>query len=81
MLGILPSILFTITESLPTPLERSSDKLKGSKTLPQNYRSSGPSEDLTKNPANSYNFTESQEDNGQHSSVGVHQLKCVDASL
>lgn len=79
MLGILPSILFTITESLPTPFERSSDKLKGSKTLPQIL--SGPSEDLTKNPANSYNFTESQEDNRQHSSVGVHQLKCVDASL
>lgn len=60
MLGILPSILFTIKESLQTPLERNSDKLKGNKTL--TYQSSGHSEDLTKNPANSYNFTTSQED-------------------
>lgn len=81
MLGILPSILFTIKESLRTPLERNSDKLKGHKTLTQRYQSSGHSEDLTKNPANSYNFTESQEDNRQHSSVGIHQLKRIDASL
>lgn len=37
--------------------------------------------DFTKDPADSCNFTEGQEDQRLHSSVVVHQLKHVDASL
>lgn len=37
--------------------------------------------DLTKDPADSYNLKESQEHEGNHSSVVVHQLKHINASL
>lgn len=36
---------------------------------------------LTKDPANSHNFKECQEHEGNHSSVVVHQLKYIDSSL
>lgn len=36
---------------------------------------------FTKDPADSYNFTEGQEHKGLDCSVVVHQLKYVDASL